>query len=112
MEPLDVLDVLRGTRIVVIGGTGFLGKVFWSMLLDRYPEVERIYLVVRPKGGGTPEARFWRDIAPGEVTEPLRKTHGDGFDAFLRAKIVPIDGDIERPLCGIDEDLVRQLTGT
>ncbi len=60
---LDVTRTLRGARLVVLGGTGFLGKVFWAMLLDRYPEVERIYLVVRPKGGATPEARFWSDIA-------------------------------------------------
>src|ERR1700722_12289637 len=96
---LDVLDVVRGARLVVIGGTGFLGKLFWAMLLDRYPEVERVYLVVRPKGGGTPESRFWSEIAPSEVTEPLRRTHGVEFDAFLRSKVVPVDGDIEKPLC-------------
>ena len=109
---LDVLDVVRGARLVVLGGTGFLGKIFWAMLLDRYPEVERIYLVVRPKGGGTPEARFWREIAPSEVLEPLRRTHGDGFEAFLRDKVVPIDGDIEKPSCGLDEALVAELSGT
>jgi len=109
---LDVLSVVRGARLVVIGGTGFLGKIFWAMLLDRYPEVERIYLVVRPKGGGTPESRFWSEIATSEVTEPLRRTHGDGFDAFLRSKVVPIDGDIEKPSCGLDEKLVAELSGT
>ena len=49
MERLDVTRIFEGARLVVLGGTGFLGKVFWSMLLDRYPGIGRIYLVVRPK---------------------------------------------------------------
>ena len=61
-ETLDVARIVEGARLVVLGGTGFLGKVFWSMLLDRYPGVGRIYLVVRPKHGGTPESRFWAEV--------------------------------------------------
>jgi len=109
---LDVSRVLDGRRIVVIGGTGFLGKVFWAMLVDRYPNVGRIYLVVRPKGKGTPAARFWSETAKSEVLEPLRRAHGPGFEDFLRGKVVPIDGDMGRPLCGLDEGLVRELHGT
>jgi long-chain acyl-CoA synthetase len=112
LDQLDVASVVRGARLVIIGGTGFLGKIFWAMLLDRYPEVERIYLVVRPKGGGTPEERFWKEIAASEVCDPLRRAHGDGFEAFMRAKITPIDGDIEKPSCGLGESLVAELSGT
>lgn len=109
--PLDVTRIVDGARLVVLGGTGFLGKVFWSMLLDRYPSLGKIYLVVRPKKG-TPEARFWADIATSEALAPLRAAHGDGFEAFLRDKVVPIDGDMGRSLCGLDEALVRELKGT
>jgi long-chain acyl-CoA synthetase len=104
--------MLEGSRLVVIGGTGFLGKVFWSMLLDRYPEVGKIFLVVRRKGAPTPQARFEADIAPSEVLDPLRKAHGERFDAFLREKVVPIDGDMGSPRCGIEPALVEELRGT
>jgi long-chain acyl-CoA synthetase len=110
--PLDVARIFRGARIVVLGGTGFLGKVFWSMLLDRYPEIGRIYLVVRPKGSASPGARFWNDVAKSEALVALRRTHGDGFTEFLRDKVVPIDGDMGLPLCGIDAGLVQELAGT
>jgi long-chain acyl-CoA synthetase len=109
---LDVSRIVEGSRLVVLGGTGFLGKVFWSMLLDRYPGVGKIFLVVRPKGGGTPETRFWAEIATSESLEPLRARHGDGFEAFLRDKVQPIDGDMGRPRCGVDDALVRELRGT
>src|SRR5690348_18212785 len=60
---LDVAQQLDGARLVVVGGTGFLGKVWLAMLLHRYPEIGRIYLVVRAKDGRDSEARFWSEIA-------------------------------------------------
>ena len=69
---LEVSDILRGARLLVLGGTGFLGKLFWSMLVHRYPSVGCIYLVVRPKGHATPEQRFWKEVASAESLAPLR----------------------------------------
>ena len=109
---LDVSRTLGGAHIVILGGTGFLGKVFWSMLLDRYPDIGRIYLVVRPKPDGTsPEGRFWSDIATSEALGPLRRAYGDRFEAFLRKKIVPIDGDMGRARCGLDDGLLLEIEG-
>ncbi|MGD0526643.1 MAG: AMP-binding protein [Polyangiaceae bacterium] len=110
-DTLDVARIVDGARLVILGGTGFLGKVFWSMLLDRYPGVGRIFLVVRPRGG-TPEKRFWADVATSESLVALRDKHGDRVEAFLRDKVQPIDGDMGRPLCGLDDALVRELRGT
>ena len=109
---LDVNAILDGARLVVVGGTGFLGKLFWSMLLERYRGVGRIFLVVRGKDGASPSQRFWDSVATSEVVAPLRKAHGERFETFVREKITPIDGDMGKPLCGIDDALVSELRGT
>ena len=110
--PLDLHAQLDGARLLLLGGTGFLGKIFWVMMLSRYPEVGRIYLLVRKSKTKSSEERFWSEVVPNECLDPLRKEHGDRFEQFLRDRIVPIDGDVGLPLCGIDQTLVKELKGT
>lgn len=104
---LDVSAQFRGKQLLILGGTGYLGKIFWILLLDRYPEIGRIWLLVRKSKTETSEQRFWSTIATSEAMKPLKDKHGDGFDAFLKEKIVPIDGDVGLPNCGIDVDAIK-----
>jgi len=104
---LRVADNLQGKEILVFGGTGFLGKVWVSMMLHRFPDIGHIWLIVRPKGGGTPDEastqRFWLEVSTSPSFEPLRETHGDGFDAFLREKITPLPGDVKKAFGGVTD---------
>jgi long-chain acyl-CoA synthetase len=110
--PLEPSVVLAGKRLVVVGGTGFLGKVWLSMLLARFPGIGHLHLLVRPKGEQTAEERFWAEIAPSAVFDPLRQLHpGAAFEAWLREKVTPIAGDIVEPLLGLGETLVAELAG-
>ena len=110
--PLDVAQTLRGKGIVVVGGTGFLGKVWVSMILHRYPDIGQLYLMVRARPHLTSEERFWREIATSEVFQPLRERHGDeGCKRFLREKITPISGDVSLPLCGLNAETLAALRG-
>jgi long-chain acyl-CoA synthetase len=111
-RPLEPSRLLSGRRLVVVGGTGFLGKVWLAMLLDRFPEIEHMHLLVRPKRDQNPEERFWAQIATSAVFDPLRaKYPGTAFEDFLRAKITPIAGDVTLPDLGLHEDLIRELAG-
>src|SRR5207237_1139936 len=108
---LDVAATLKGKRILFIGATGFVGKVALSMLLRRYPDIGKMYVLVRPGAGSSAEDRFFRKVAGSPVFDPLREVWGDesgGFDAFLREKVVPLAGDIARPMLdftGEDEEV-------
>ena len=105
---LDVGEALAGRRILITGTTGFLGKVFLSLLLDRYPQIGRAFLLVRVGSGGSAEARFWDKVASSRPFDPLRERHGAAFGAFLAEKCVPVAGDITDPLLGLSErDLAR-----
>jgi long-chain acyl-CoA synthetase len=105
---LDVAKTLAGRTLLVTGATGFVGKVALSMLLQRYPDVGRVFVLVRPGAGGTAVQRFFEKIVPGRPFDPVRATHGEGFDRFVREKCVPVAGDVSDPLLGLSEaDLAR-----
>lgn len=106
---IDVTATLRGKTILLIGTTGFVGKVALSMLLDRYPDVGRVYCLVRPGAGNTADERFYKKVATSEAFDPLRATYGDGYEAFLRTKIVAIAGDIGRPLCNLTDEMFAEM---
>ncbi|WP_242336023.1 MULTISPECIES: AMP-binding protein [unclassified Anaeromyxobacter] len=110
-DPLDVGRALAGRKILVTGATGFVGKVALSMLLDRYPDVGRVFVLVRPGTGGTAEARFFDKVAPSRPFDTLRARHGAGFEAFLREKCVPLAGDVTDPLLGLSEADLARLEG-
>ncbi len=110
---LDVGAIFAAKRLLVLGGTGFLGKILWVMLLDRYPQVEKIYLLVRSSKTMTSDERFWKNIATSEAMKPLKDKLGqEGFEALLREKVVPIDGDVGRENCGVDPEVIRTLHDT
>jgi len=65
------------------------------MLLDRYPNIGKIFIMVRGSKGRTSEERFWAEVATSEAFETIRASHpGDSYAAFLKEKIVAIDGDM------------------
>ncbi len=105
--------IFAGARLVVVGGTGFLGKVWVALLLHRFPEIGHLYLLVRPKGEQTAEERFWSQIASSPTFDPLREKYpGEAFEAFLKEKITPVAGDVVHDKLGIDAELLPRLAGT
>ncbi len=102
----------RGRRVLLVGGTGFLGSVTVSLLLQQLPELERLYLVLRRRPGLTAERRFHERILPGVPFEPLRQRFGvDGFAALLEEKVRVLEGDLSDPMLGIGEEELARLDG-
>src|SRR3954447_16876347 len=98
-------EIFRGRKLLILGSTGFVGKVLLSMLLDRYPDIGRAYVMVRRGSGTDSEARFWQSVVTSPAFDPLRDRHGgaEGLASILRQKVVVVDGDITEPNLGLSE---------
>src|SRR5262245_33017717 len=94
---LNVGQSLKDRRLLFVGATGFVGKVAFSVLLERYPEIGKVFVLVRPGAGSSSEQRFFQKVVKSPVFDPIRARYGDGFEAFLREKVVPLPGDAARP---------------
>ncbi len=94
MPPLE--QVFRHRRILLTGGTGFLGKVFLYLMLRHHPEVERIHLLIRGDKRSSLN-RFRREILDSPVMGPLREHLGARFDRYVEDKVTVVPGDITNP---------------
>ncbi len=88
LPPLDVSQTFDGKNILLIGTTGFVGKVALSMLLRHYPDVGRVYCLVRPGAGNTADERFFEKVAASRGVRPGARGVRRRLPRFLREKIV------------------------
>jgi long-chain acyl-CoA synthetase len=106
---LSPTEIFKGKNIFFIGGTGFLGKVTLSMLLHNFPDVGKVYATVRARDENESRSRFWTTIITAEPFDPLREKYGDGFEDFIREKVVPVNGDVGNEFLGLDEEEARRI---
>jgi long-chain acyl-CoA synthetase len=100
---LSPTEIFRGKNIFFIGGTGFVGKVTLSMLLNNFPDVGKVYATVRARDENESRTRFWTSIVTSPTFDPLREKYGDKFEDFIREKVVPVNGDVGNEFLGLDE---------
>jgi long-chain acyl-CoA synthetase len=110
-SPLSLREIYRGRHLFILGATGFVGKVMLSMLLDRFPEIGRVYVMVRRGSGTSSEERFWNNVITSPVFDPLRQRYGDaeGMAAFVRGKVRVVDGDITEPNLGLSDEAAAAI---
>src|SRR3954469_10517263 len=84
--PLPISEILTGRNVFILGSTGFVGKVLLGMLLERFPQIGRAYVMVRRGSGTDAESRFWKSVVTSPVFNPLRDKYGgaEGLATFLK----------------------------
>ena len=112
-SPLSLHEIYRGRKVFILGATGFVGKVLLGMLLDRFPEIGRAYVMVRRGSGTSSEDRFWNNVVTSPVFDPLREKHGgqEGLAIFLKEKVRVVDGDITEDNLGLSDEEAAAVAG-
>ena len=108
-QNFSVRRSFAGKHVMLIGVTGFIGKVWLANTLLDLPEVERIYLLIRRQKSNPAERRFEKMVEDSPVFDPLFERHGDRFLDFLRDKIEVVEGDVTQPGLGFTPEIARRL---
>ncbi|MDH5491739.1 MAG: SDR family oxidoreductase, partial [Myxococcales bacterium] len=109
LAPLAVRETLAGKHLLVTGITGFLGKVWLSMLVSQVPEIRKLTLLVRPKKGVSPEERMRRIFECSPAMRPVRAALGETLHEYLRDRVRVVEATLGATLCGFDEASAREL---
>ncbi len=113
VSDFSVRHAFAGKQIMLIGVTGFIGKVWLANTLLDLPEVKRIYLLIRRQKSSPGDRRFQKMVEDSPVFDPLFERHGERFAEFLRQKIEVVEGDVTQPGLGLSvqasEALQRNL---
>jgi thioester reductase-like protein/phosphoserine phosphatase len=108
-ERLSVVESLAGKQILLIGVTGFIGKVWLAHLLEDLPDMGKIYLLVRPQKSTSAAHRFEKIVNESPLFDRLYEHHGEDFTRFISDRVQVVEGDASRPGLGLDPELLAQL---
>src|SRR5439155_5215488 len=68
---ISAIDAFSNRTILLLGGTGFVGKVLLAMVLDRFPELKHLVIQVRRKKNVGGEQRFSSEVLPSPPLRPI-----------------------------------------
>ncbi|HSZ60279.1 MAG TPA: SDR family oxidoreductase, partial [Terriglobales bacterium] len=105
----SVRDALNGKRVMLIGVTGFIGKVWLANTLVELPKIGRIYLLVRRQKSNPALRRFEKIVEESPVFDPLFEKYGVGLGDYLREKVEVVEGDVTRAGLGLEAEVGRRL---
>jgi thioester reductase-like protein len=107
--PLSVRRALSGKRVLLIGVTGFIGKVWLVNTLMELPEIGRIYLLIRRQKSNPAMRRFEKLVEESPVFDPLYARYGAGLSRFLAERVEVIEGDVCQPGLGLGPGVSQSL---
>jgi long-chain acyl-CoA synthetase len=109
IEELSVRETLAGRHILLIGVTGFIGKVWLVDLLEKIPNLGRVTLLIRRNRTTSAQRRFEKIVEESPAFDPLQELHGKKLGAFLKEKVEVVEGDVSLPGLGLDEATQARL---
>uniref|UniRef100_A0A8D8E8N0 Fatty acyl-CoA reductase n=1 Tax=Culex pipiens TaxID=7175 RepID=A0A8D8E8N0_CULPI len=96
-------ETFAGADVFITGGSGFMGKVLIEKLIRSCPDIGRVFVLLRPRQGRTPDERL-QELVQVPLFDVIRATCPDDI-----RKIVPICGDCSELKLGLDEESVKRM---
>jgi long-chain acyl-CoA synthetase len=109
VDRLNVRETLAGKHILLIGVTGFIGKVWLVDLLEKIPNIRKITLLVRRNRTTSAKRRFEKIVEESPTFDTLQDRHGASLAAFLQDKVEVVEGDASQPGLGLDAETQARL---
>jgi len=106
---LSPRETLANRHILLIGVTGFIGKVWLVDLLEQIPNIGRITLLIRRNRTTSAQRRFEKIVEDSPTLDTLHERYGRKLGAFLKGKIEVVEGDVSQPGLGLDEATQARL---
>jgi thioester reductase-like protein len=109
IERLAVRETLANRHILLVGVTGFIGKVWLVDLLENVSNIGKITLLIRRNRTTAAQRRFEKIIEESPAFDTLQARHGRQLGPFLREKIEVVEGDVSQTGLGLDEATQARL---
>jgi alcohol-forming fatty acyl-CoA reductase len=103
-------EAYEDKKILLTGGTGFLGTALVEKILRSLPELGCLYLVIRPSRGKSAAERFEKDVLGAAAFRGLREKLGDDFEDQVAKKVRVLEGDVHAPSLGLGEEDLTELS--
>jgi HAD superfamily hydrolase (TIGR01490 family) len=103
-------EAYRGKKVLLTGGTGFVGTALVEKALRSLPDLGRLYLLVRPSGSKSAAERFDKDVLGSTAFDGLRERLGEDFDERVWSKLRIVPGDVHAPSAGLGEEDLAELS--
>jgi len=108
-DRLGVREALTNRHILLVGVTGFIGKVWLVDLLENVPNIGKITLLIRKNRTTSAQRRFQKIIEDSPAFDSLQEKYGRKLGALLEQKIEVVEGDVGLPGLGLDEVTQAEL---
>ncbi|KAL5763784.1 hypothetical protein ACOSQ2_016378 [Xanthoceras sorbifolium] len=112
MESINIIQFLEDKTILVIGATGFLGKIFVEKILRIQPNIKKLYLLVRARDAHSATQRILNEVEEKELFRVLkdkwRGTHN--LRSFISEKMIAVPGEVSYENLGVTNfNLVEEM---
>jgi long-chain acyl-CoA synthetase len=109
VEYLNVHESLSGKHLLLIGVTGFIGKVWLVDLLEKIPDIRKVTLLIRRNRTTSAQRRFEKIVEESPTFDALHELHGTKLADFLNEKVEVVEGDVSQPGLGLSMEAQTRL---